>query len=333
MTLRTRKDISQSDGTEPDVSAERYLPALSGAMCAELLENRSVSVSGLGIFTIRHFPAERRSGKEGMQYHPPENRVVFEKGEGRAADFMKMVSMRMHIGISECGPLAAVFPVFLKNRMKERGEVVFPGFGTLYSEKGRWRFEPDILLQELINSEYSNLAAITLSSPPAPEPLKPKMRLPVMMTAGIVLTVIVLLFVTFRQNPALLPVAPGRPSVPVSAPDSALSAVSGAVKSGTLPSAREEVLLEVGEYAVVLATFQRKQSALRERSRIRVPGTGTFVWPVTGGGRQYYRLAAGRFGSFAAAEAWMDSVGLRRDGKAYIQQAKRRVIPHGEEGL
>lgn len=333
MTLRPRNDISLPDGAERDASAERYLPALSGAMCAELLENRSVPVSGLGMFTIRHLPAERRSGKEGMQYHPPENRVVFEKRDVAVADFVKMISMRMHLERSECGPLASVFPLFFKNRMREQGSVVFPGFGTLFSEKGRLGFETDALLQELINSEYRNLGAIALSSPPAPEPLRRKRRLPVMVAAGIVLAAIASLFVFLWQNQGALPVAADRPVISLSGADKDVTAAGGDAKSGTLVSARDGALLEVGEYAVVLATFQRKQSALQERRRIMVPGAVIFIWPVTGGGKQYYRLAAGRFRSSGAAAAWMDSTGLGRDGKAYIQQAKRRVVPHGEEGL
>lgn len=333
MTLRTGKDISLPHGAERDASAERYLPALSGVMCAELLENRSVSVSGLGVFTIRHSPAERRSGKEGLRYHPPENRVVFEKGSVAAPVFMKLISARMHLDRPECARLAAALPVFFKSRMKERGEIVFSGFGTLHSEKGSWRFEADVQLEELINSEYHNLGAIPLSLPHHSEPLKRKLLLPVMVAAGIVLTAIALLFVFLRHNPEKLPVAAERPSVSLSVSDTAGSAESGEVKIDNGTSAQEGVLLEEGEYAVVLATFQQKQTALQELSRVSVPGTLVFIWPVTGGGRQYYRLAAGRFRSSETAAAWMDSIGLGRERKVYIQQAKRRVVSHGEEGL
>ncbi len=333
MTLRTGKDISQPEPAEGGASAEDYLPALSGALCGELLENRSVSVSGLGMFAIQHVPAERRSGQEGMQYHPPVNRVVFEKRDVAAADFVKMISARMHLDRSGCGHLAAVLPVFFKNRMKDGGEVVFPGFGRLHADKGRWKFEADPLIEELINAEYRNLGAINLSSSSAAVAQKRKLKLPLVVASGIVLAVIASLFVSLWQNQETLPVAADRSADPVSAPDTAVSAVGGNANSGTLVSARDGALLEVGEYAVVLATFQRKQSALQERRRVMVPGAVVFIWPVTGGGRQYYRLAAGRFRSSGAAAAWMDSTGLGRDGKAYIQQAKRRVVPHGEEGL
>jgi len=330
MTLRTRNDSSPPDVSQSQETVGRYLSTLSGALAAELLEKHTVRVCGLGVFSVRHVPAERRSGKEGVTYHPPVNRIVFERRSVSQADFADMLSQRMHLNAAEAGTLPEIFQAFFVRSLQNGEEILLPGFGRVYTREKVPDFEPDRSLAGILNSEYSSLEAIALSAEDHEIGRSRPMKAVLLPVVALMLIAVAYLFLspgvrhpkagTSEQTPVIsLPLQP-------------VSELRHEDSTAGVPL-RGQVLLEEGEYSVVLGTFRKKETAERESGSFRFPETGVFIWPVTGKGERYYRLAAGRFNSFAAAEAWMDSTGLGRSGKAYVQQAKRRVVLHGEEGL
>lgn len=333
MTLSTKNDILPPGNPGSAEIAMRYFSAISGAMRAELFENRLVPVPGFGVFLLRHCPAERRSGRDGVAFLPPRNQVVFEKRVVSDASFIRMISSRILLQQEETERLAVCFPALLNTMLQERGEIVFPGFGRFVSEPSGFMFTADQALDGLLNSEYHDLEAIPLSSHASVWTLKQKGVL-LYTASGVVLLILAGFFFFFvlQQNREFYvseqrtakKELPSRPEI-----------FSGSmpVADEGHPSSGSGFFLQPGEYTVVLATYRKKQTAERERIRFDVPGSEVFIWPVTGNGRQYYRLAAGRFPNRGKAEAWMDSTGLGRTGKAYIQQANRRVVLHGEKGL
>jgi len=330
MTLRNSNDSSASCDLGSPEPAGHYLSALSGAMAAELIEKKMVGVSGLGVFSVRHYPAERRSEKEGDVYHPPANRIMFEQSPVSPDEFADMLSRRMHLDASEARRLSEDFPALFARSMQEDEECRFPGFGRVYARHNALAFEADQSLAGILNSEYGNLDSIALSAA-EPEIVSSRpMKAVLLPVVALMLIAVAYLFLspgvrhpktdTSEQAPVI-----ARQIQPVPEP--------GQDDSVAIPQRRQQVMLEEGEYSVVLGTFRKKETAERESGSFRFPETGVFIWPVTGKGERYYRLATGRFNSFAAAEAWMDSTGLGRSGKAYVQQAKRRVVLHGKEGL
>lgn len=326
MTLHTMFQTPPSGVSDLSESAARYFAAISGAISAELLENRSVSLPGFGSFFVQHLPARQQIGGGGRIYLPPRNRIIFEKRLDPAPDFCGMLSSRLSL---QCEDLAAVvehLPDFLERKLREEGEISFPGFGTLVPERGGCHFTVDGRFDELLNREYGNLQAISLSSPGRGRLVKPAAIAGSVVAVALVMAGAALFFgqrSSFRFSvPEHLVVQPPRGSEVVA---EVRERASGSLSGSSM-------LLEAGEYTVVLATFRKKQTAERELSRLRVPGTSLFIWPVTGKGRQYYRLAAGRFTTLARAKSWMDSLGLGRKGSC-IQQAKRRVELHAEKGL
>ncbi|MBM3163628.1 MAG: hypothetical protein FJZ79_10075 [Chlorobi bacterium] len=335
MKIRTGNTLAPSDAAESTEMAERYLPALSGAMSAELLENGSVGVGGLGVFSLRHYPAERRSEKDGTRYLPPGNRVVFQKRAFDTGAFVTMLVSRMQLDPRKAEEIASFVTGLFKDRCLQQKEVVFPGFGRIFFEKNRTcRFEADKAFENLLNSEYRDLSAIRLSSvEPADRGVR-KYVFPALLVAAFMLVIAGALYFAGRPEPDdAFSSAPRskavREELPKPQPVSGIRN-EGDVGKTVLPSG---VVLEQGEYSVVLATFRMERTARQELKKARVPGVPVFIWPVTGDGKRYFRLAAGRFNTAGAAAVWMDSSGIGRDGKAYIQQAKRRVVPYGEEGL
>ena len=334
MKFQPGTDSTSSPAASSGQSAEHYLPLLSGGMRAELIGKRSVMVCGLGSFILRHYPARRRSGKGGMEYLPPGNRVVFEAGTVSRQVFTELMLSRLPIDRAEAERLSDIFPAFFRSRLHENGAIVFPGFGRIFTENGQSRFEPDTALEDLLNSEYRNMGPIALSYS---EPEMPFWKMLLVPAAAMVVLVLVtagLLFLSGRRNPlpdaaTALQQAPLRhsPDREPSLPDNSLTK-----RAGT-PAPETGVLLEKGEYTVVLATFLSKRTAEKELAGYTVPGTRVFIWPVTGRGKNYYRLAAGRFAGSGEALAWKDSTDFGRFRDIYIQQANRRVVLHGEEGL
>lgn len=331
MTLRTRNDSSPPDVSQSPETVERYLSSLSGALAAELLEKHTVRVCGLGVFSVRHVPAERHSGKEGVTYHPPVNRIVFERRSVSQADFADMLSKRMHFNAAEAGTLSELFQSFFARSMQNGKEILFPGFGRVYTREKVPDFEPDRSLAAILNSEYSSLEAIALTSV-EPESGSAR-RMKVILIPVIALMLVAVAYLFYHPGGRIPDGGSSEQASAISRSSGQLPVLRQENAVDSLPRNGEQVLLETGEYSVVLGTFRKKESAEREIGSIHFSGTGVFIWPVTGKGKSYYRLAAGRFNSFAAARAWMDSTGAGRNGKAYVQQAKRRVVLHGKEGL
>ncbi|WP_449258758.1 SPOR domain-containing protein [Chlorobium limicola] len=331
MTLRNRNDSSAScDLRSPEPEAH-YLSALSGAMAAELIEKKMVGVSGLGVFSVRHYPAERRSEKEGDVYHPPANRIMFEQRPVSPDEFADMLSRRMHLDASEARRLSEDFPALFARSMQENEECRFPGFGRVYARHNALAFEADQSLAGILNSEYGSLDSIALSAAELEIVSSRPMKAVLLPVIGLILVALAYLFLFYPG--VRHPKAGTSEQAPVISrslqPDPELRHEDS---TAGVPL-RGQVLLEEGEYSVVLGTYRKKETAEREVRSVSLSETVFFVWPVIGKGKQYYRLAAGRFTSFGAAKAWMDSTGLGRSGKAYVQQAKRRVVLHGEEGL
>ncbi|MBN1279593.1 MAG: SPOR domain-containing protein [Chlorobiaceae bacterium] len=331
MKLRSASDSPHPDTREFSEMVDRYMPLLSGSMVAELLDRHVLKVCGLGLFSVRHYPAERRTGNDGVTYYPPVNRIVLERRKVSSSDFAAMLSRRTDLEDSVIHRLAEILPAFIADRIRENDEILFPGFGRVYSVQSALSFEPDQSLSGILNSEYYSLEAISLSSA-EPDALRGrrKMLFLVPMFIMIILATGAYLFYypVYRKPDTSAPMT----AVLFDQQLQSTSVSRNDTLSASMPTGGG-ILLEEGEYAVVLGTFRKKETAERGIGSVSVSGAVVFIWPVTGKGKRYYRLAVGRFASFDAAEAWMDSTGFGRSGKAYVQQAKRRVVLHGEEGM
>jgi nucleoid DNA-binding protein len=335
MKIRTGNTGCPPGTAERTETAEHLLPALAGAISAELLEKGSAGVCGLGVFSVEHFPAERRSEKDGTRYLPPGNRVVFRKRPADTGTFITMLVSRMQLDRQEAEKIGSFFTALFKDRCMQRSDVVFPGFGKIFCETDSvLRFEADKGFEGLLNSEYRDLTAIPLSSVDPANRGNRKYVFPALLVSALVLAIAGILSVAGSYKPQGASTAASRiEDAREEKPKPKQVSSIRNDRAGLEKVSRTGALLERGEYSVVLATFRKEQTAREELKKASVPGFPVFIWPVTGAGKKYFRLAAGRFSTAGAAAVWMDSTGIGRDGKAYIQQAKRSVVPYGEEGL
>ncbi|MBV5319647.1 MAG: HU family DNA-binding protein [Chlorobium phaeobacteroides] len=330
--------------------AGRLLNGLSGAMSAELLQEGKLQLSGLGLFTVHHEPATRQMHGEEAIYCPPRNRVVFLPDLSANTGTLRIASQRMKLGKSDAERFSRALDSLFASSMASGRQIELQGFGMLSKSEGSsYTFHAATGLDELLNSEYQGLREIFLSpdKPPATDEKNSAIEqaakrantlrvtlLALMAVSG--LLAVVMLMPAIRNSSFFVPApAPVSLSLSVRQPValSSADAFRNEGASGDSLAQDKVVVLEKGEFTIVLATFRTAKVALRESAKLKESGIDAFVWPVSDKGKKYYRLALGRYGSGNEAKAGMKSLaqGLARD--AALQEITKRYELHGETGL
>lgn len=303
--------------------AEALLSRFSAAVASSLLERGSVSVRGLGSFSIRYTPPERRAGEEGWVYAPPSNAIAWRR-RGGTDETPEMLRRRLRMEPDEARRAAAAFAKAFRAAMRGREGLVLPGFGRFGSAgKRSLGFRPEPGLLELANGDYHGLASISMAAP---------VRRRRSALAGALLLVLVSFgagFLSVRFGAVGGFPDPLRPALP---PPAAMAPAPPAPVPPPAPP-EQGVLLEEGEFTIVLATFSQRGTALREQARLDSSGLRSALWPAWQDGRKYWRLRTGRYALRSEAVGAMRSMPHPIAGGAYIQKVIKRVVSNAEKEL
>ncbi len=307
-----------------------------GAMVAELLAFRKLSIRGLGSFSVTHIPATKRSSGSAMIFAPPLNKLRFEGTLSSGDETISLAVSRLSMSQSEAARFARTLSSLFTAALQQEKEMMLNGLGRFAIEDGAYSFFPDRTLEELLNREYQDLKEVVL---PQNKELKRAKALPgyVLPLSAVILVGLLLavLYGRFSSHTFF--------SSNAKSPKSVATAVdrrAGVVTSS--PSARRRELLGTvadslvlvqGDYALVLATFESEKRAIKELAPLRSAGINAFLWPAYMDGIKYFRLMTGRFATRDAAAARLKEMPPKMVSGAYIQQVKKTVVVHGEKGL
>ncbi len=311
------------------------------AMQAELLVAQKLSLKGVGSFQITHTPLQKTRSSSGIVYTPPCNKVLFERRMSGRDDSVRLAVSRLSMSEDEALRFSRSFAAVFSRALKEQREVTLNGFGRFSSVNGRYGFLAEPAMEQLLNCEYINLREIVLSGEEGS--LRPgRERNPYRYFLSLfALLILIVLAAVFYWKPLHIfalstaeppqrvsgvaaekaPEATGKPSVQPRSPER----LAG--------GAADSVTLEQGEYTLVLATFRREKTAIKELAPLRAQGITTFVWPASVDGVDYYRLMTGKFSTYAAAAEQMKRLPKKVAARSYIQHVIKRVILHGEKEL
>ncbi|HWR01424.1 MAG TPA: SPOR domain-containing protein [Chlorobaculum sp.] len=336
-------DKARSSVVDEGQALEHQLDRFSGALIAELLAGRPVVVDGLGLFSVVHDNASRESTESGSRFLPPRNRVTYEPRSAGKGDSARIAVERLDMKSDEAARLAVSLSGLFERSRKQFLDLKLRGVGSFSKVEGRYGFQPEPSLEELLNSAYEGLKTIDI-----PENQTGSSK-PGVNSGGFskkavaLLAALVLLagggYVVSRQlsshslgtmtvgnTPA--PVKP-QTAVPVQAQVS-VPAVSVQKATAAMP---DSVTLSKGRFTVVTSTFTSRKIVLQEMQRLSQLGHRVMVWPVIDNGKKYYRIVAGDFETHRSA---LDSVKTMPKGlskNTYIQQAPKNVVLYGEKGL
>ncbi|TCD47918.1 HU family DNA-binding protein [Chlorobium sp. N1] len=314
-------------GLERD-RARSLLSRFSAAMASALLDGGAVSVRGLGSFSVSYSAPSRMERDGERVYTPPSNTLAWQR-QTRGDDTLQLLRTGLALEEDEARKIARALKKAFTATLRRREPLLLSGFGRFeLSEKNRVRFRPESGLLELANGSYEGLASIPMASP-----VRRRMAVPALVALFAVLAAFVGGFLAFRSGTiAGLPQAPlgwfrpeparvAAPSLPPPPPVVAP------------PAPAEGVLLDEGEFTIVLATFSLRSTALRELSRLDSSGVVSAVWPAWQAGRKYWRLRTGRYRDRSEAVEAMHAMPHAVAGGAYIQKVIKRVVSHGEKEL
>ncbi len=316
----------------------RLLNAFFSAMVTGLLAERKLSVKGLGSFSVSHVPLKKKNNASGITYTPPCNQLKYENRLSGADDTACIVTLRHLTNPSEVEPLARAFAQVFSNAFTQQREIRINGLGRFSKDQGAYGFLPERSLEELLNREYQNLEEVVLplnetlqSSNGSKERKKSRYAIP--LSVLFVLSLLVAYF--YFDNPE------SKVSVPaplyqesklkpvVQKPQA--EAVSLKELSGS--SVADSLVLQKGEYTIVLETFRMEQTALKEMNRLRSQEIVAYVWPGTLNREKYFRLMTGKFSNRDGAKEYLKGMPKKILGGAYIQQVLKKGVFHGGKGL
>ena len=317
-----------------------FFNGFCGAMVAELLAFRKLSIKGLGSFYVTHLPATKKSTGSATIFAPPVNKLRFESTLSSNDDTHALAVSRLSMNQGEAARFARTLATLFSTAILQEKEILLNGLGRFALEEGAYSFFPERTLEELLNREYQDLKEVVLSPP---EQARIEKRAPGYVVP---LTVVVLIGILFAlwygqySKPLLY-------SSRVSSSKGVKSAVvteQAPIQSRSVPVASatgaqaeralaDSLVLVKGDYAIVLATFESERRAFRELAPLRSAGIHAFLWPASMDGVKYFRLMAGRFSRREAAEEQIKGLPKKMVSGAYIQQVKQTVVLHGEKGL
>ncbi|MCX6178415.1 MAG: HU family DNA-binding protein [Chlorobiales bacterium] len=322
--------------------AGSLLKGFFSAMVTELLAAQKLSIKGLGSFTVTSIPLKKKSNTSGITYTPPCNKLTFDSRISGTDDSVRIATLRLLMNPVVAERLAQSLAVVFANAVKQQKEIQINGLGLFSLEQGLYRFIPECSLEELLNREYKNLEEVVLphhdTSPVRKESKKLRYALPF---SVFIFACAVLPFLYYWQPEAILSSSTAKP---------AENKVTIAVQRETIPVKKlptvamnsqelstggvaDSVVLEKGDYIIVLETFRLERTALKEQARLHSKGLMAYVWPGSVNGVQYYRIVTGKFLNRNEALTYIKSMPEKIAGSIYIQQVIKKGILHGEKGL
>ena len=342
--IKPEGDNIKTSFVDDDQALERQLDRFSGALIAELLAGRPVVVDGLGLFSVVHDNASRESTESGSRFLPPRNRVSFEPRPAGKGDSARIAVERLDMKSDEAGRLALSLSALFERSRKQSLDLKLRGVGSFSTVEGRYGFQAEPSLEELLNSAYDGLKTIDIPENQAGSPTSSVKRGGSSKKAAAVLAALVLVaaggyFVTRQlsshsignltagNSPA--PVKPTQVAVPVQAQ---VSVPETSARKAAI-AGPDSVTLSKGRFTVVTSTFTSRKIVQQEMQRLSELGHRVMVWPVIDNGKKYYRIVIGDFETHRSA---LDSVKTMPKGLSktiYIQQAPKNVVLYGEKGL
>ncbi|KZK73509.1 MAG: hypothetical protein A3K90_01910 [Pelodictyon luteolum] len=304
-------------------AAGSLLARFSAAMSAELLERGSVAIRGLGSFRISYSPPLREASESGWVYTAPSNAVLHSRRAGRDQT-RDLLRTRLQMDESNLKRTSRAMHKAFSGALDRNEAIILPGFGRFTAEAhghAVFRLEPGLL--QIINSDYQDLPSIGMATP-----LKQRRFASLAGVAALALVCFAAGFFTVRS--AMVPDLPRLPAGVFPPQEQQLPVPQPAPVSAVVP---DEVLLDEGEFTIVLATFTRRMTAEREQVRFDSAGVKAVVWPARQDGRDYWRLRTGRYRFRSEAVEAMRGLPQRIAGGAYIQKVIKRVVSHGEKEL
>ncbi len=322
--------LAERLGREPD-DVRRLVDRFSAAMAAGLLGGDRLVVEGLGNFSVLHEAAARKTTANGIVFVPPKNRVVFEQSPVRQGCLNRIARERLGMDPLEAAGVSQALAGVFGELRKRQDAFDLRGFGSFGMAEGRYGFTVDAGLDGLLNTVYEDVEDLAL---PAAEPsaspygtlLKP---------LGIAIALLLLAAAVFVLQPwqAFHPGAVVRD-------DGATRQLQSAETVATVPAAGppesaepDSGTLPAGHYTIVAATVSSKRLAREESMRLAGMGHRTRFWTVYSGGDRYYRLVTGDFATEGEARASLQSMSNRLPKHAFVQQAPKKVVLYGEDGL
>jgi hypothetical protein len=309
-----------------------------GAMVAELLAFRKLSIKGVGSFCVTHVPATKQGSGSSMIFSPPLNKLRFESTLSSGDETVSLAMSRLSMSQGEASRFARILATLFAAAMQQEQAMTLNGLGRFACEDGAYSFFPERTLEELLNREYQELKEVVL---PRNEEPKRAWRVPrALLPVAAVFLFCALCFLFFGRSLLNIFTASSSPVVSSKNIGSAVVAPSSAALSppvvrtkGLLGGAADSLVLAQGEYALVLATFESENRAFKELAPLRTQGINAFVWPAFMDGVKYFRLTTGRFATREAAAAQLKAMPANISNDAYLQQVKKTVVLHGEKGL
>ena len=314
-----------------------------GAMVAELLAFRKLSIKGLGSFYVTHVPASKRSNGSAIIFAPPVNKLRFESTLSGGDASLSLAVSRLSMNQAEAARFARTLATLFSASLQQEIAIHLHGLGRFALEDGAYSFFPDRTLEELLNREYQDLKEVILPQhkEEGSERRSPGYILPlaVVVLVGLLLAIVYgpsswstfspatvepaksVATVVDRSAAAVAPIPALTPPVPTAYPIKTPKGVA------------DSLVLVKGDYAIVLATFETEKRAHQQIASLRSSGIKAFVWPTSMDETKYFRLMTGRFANYAAAAEQLKGLPKKMVDGAYIQQVKKTVVLHGEKGL
>ena len=347
MSAETAPDILARLLSVEREEACRRLDRFAGGMIAELLDRNRIFADGLGLFSVVHEQATREKTASGLRYLPPRNRVSFDERTQEAGDSFRIVTGRLGMESEEGRRFVQALATMFREMKKQDGRIDLRGFGSVATNAGIRRFQPDPSLEALFNAAYEGLHEIVIAEPEpssaADKPVADKAegglkKVVVLVTVALLLVVGGMLYRQFSSgvSDASLSDSTDSGQVPEMTADRKTLALSDSGTphaADTASSSADSVMLSKGRYTVIVATFNTRKVARQEMARLSGSGLRVMVWPVRQNGMRYYRLVLGDFETRLAALDSMKAISRSLYRDLYIQQAPKNVYIYGEQGL
>jgi nucleoid DNA-binding protein len=350
---------------DEDQALLEKLDRFSGALVAELLAGGPVAIDGLGTFSVVHEHAIREATEAGFRFVPPRKLVRFDFLPSGKGDSARIASERLDMKADEARQLATSFAGLFERSRKQSLELNLRGLGSFSTVEGRYGFQPEPSLMEVLNSAYEGLK--TIDMPERKEDVPGSVaksednaktegnaknrgeakrsgsfkKSAVVVMASLLLgggyfvvtqhSLESIISMTGRKTRSPVISAPVIPTPVTSSPARVSSPGALAPKAGSAEP--DSVMLAKGRFTVVTATFSSMKSVRQEIQRLSGLGHRVRVWPVKSAGRESYRLVIGDFASHRLA---LDSIKTMPPGLSkniYIQQVAKNLFLYGENGL
>lgn len=335
MGSQTASEILAANlGTDRE-TAQHRLDAFSGVIIAELLEKGRLAVDGLGTFSVAHDGPSREMTPEGMRVLPPRNRLVFDARSPGLAESLGIVTKRMGIEAEAAKSLVLALARTFNHCRQQGVDLKLRGIGVFLTQRdGTWLFSPDAAIGELLNTAYHGLEAIAMPDGGGMTAGGVSNKLK---SAALVLGVLLVClggYLVFRATQSGDANQVSLPEITAPASSDAAKTLLYSPGSSFASSAQtDSLVLGKGRFTVIAATYSSSKVAKSEAHRLSGLGLRIMIWPVRDGGRRYFRLVTGDFGTYRSA---YDSLRVMPGGlvkTAYIQQAYKNVVIYGEHGL